>query len=756
LKLFPKNIAQQLDFDHVQQSLSKLCSTTWAKEKALRLAPMEDRKALRTTLQETDELTAVLLSNENYPSAEYESLAGFLPKLQIKGHALREEQFADIRSTCSVYFSQYRHLKNKQERLPSLWERVRFHEPEKYVVEAIDEVLDERGNLRSNASPELAKIRKSLVKSRASADRIFNRMLKKYRDKGYLADFDQSVSENRRVLAIQSGYKGQVQGILHGSSSKQSISFFEPGETVEINNLIADLLDREQEEIKRILRALSAALSPYYRYLERCTHLLNHLDFIRAKALWSHREKCCLPQMLEHPAVELKDAFNPVLRHFNAQKEKPTVPLSVHLHPQKRILVISGPNAGGKSLSLKTVGLLQIMLQSGLLVPVHPASKMGLFTQLMGDIGDSQSIENELSTYSSKLQKMRHFLNAADEQSLLLLDEFGSGSDPELGSALAQVFLERLNSYQSLGIFTTHFNAIKALAAETPGVQNGAMLFDRKTFEPRYKLETGQPGSSYTFEVAQQSGIPKHLIESARGKVQQNTLQVDKLLVQIQDDKIRLEKIKERQNREVEKLNNLQAEQRQTIAKLEEKLSKQTKVNEANDRLLYWGGRFQKLIEAWMEQKTQKDKKAVVARFITMLNQRAGEVEKTESKSHQKQSKAHQQKVARYTQTPVKKGDEIKVLESGMTGTILEQQGSKYKIALGGNLSTLLEREKFVPASAPLGKKPKKKKRKKRFAPSASKKSPAGQSEKPEESTNKAKEKVAPNKGAGLKKKGKP
>jgi DNA mismatch repair protein MutS2 len=722
LKLFPKNLAEQLDFDHIQKSLAKLCSTPWAKTQSLQLAPLENVEELNRTLAETDEVLAILLSQESYPNAEYQDLSDFLPKLQIKGHALREEQFADIRSTCETFYSQHSYLKNKQGRLPGLWAQVQFHEPEKGIVDLIDEVLDERGYMRSNASPELAKIRKSLVKSRAAGDRIFSRALKKYRDKGYLADFDESVSENRRVLAIQSGYKGQVQGILHGSSSKDSISFFEPGETVEINNRIAELLDEEQEEIKRILRALTSALSPFYRYIERCTHLLNHIDFTRAKALWAQRESCCLPQINKGPEVLLRDAFNPVLRTFNKDKGKTTVPLSLHLNATKRILVISGPNAGGKSLSLKTVGLLQIMLQSGLLVPVHHSSRMGLFTQLMGDIGDSQSIENELSTYSSKLQKMRHFLNAADADTLLLIDEFGSGSDPELGSALAQVFLERLNSYQSMGIFTTHFNAIKALAAEIEGVENGAMLFNRQNFEPYYQLEIGQPGSSYTFEVAQRSGIAKHLITEARAKVNQNTLQVDKLLVQIQDDKVRLEKVKNRQQEEVNKLKQLQATQRETITKMEAKLSKQTKVNEENDRLLYWGARFQKLTDAWMDHKTQKDKKDIVARFIALLNQRSGEVEKTETKTHKTQSKAHLQKIAKYTAESIDLGSQVRMLSSGLTGTLLEKQGEKYKVALGGNMTTLVNRKDFVRADAPVGDKPKKKKRKKSFVKKASEK----------------------------------
>lgn len=716
MKLFPADLGSQLDFDHIRKDLAKLCSNPWGKNLSLGLSPLHNRKLLEETLAETDEVLALLLSDENFPSAEYEQLGEFLSKLRIRGNALTEEQFHAIRSTCDVYTYQFRFLEKQKLRLPSLWEKIQFHPVEKKVSEQISAVIDEHGHMRSNASPELARIRKELVKSRASADRVFARALKKFRDKGMLADFDESVSENRRVLAISSSYKGQVQGIFHGSSSKQSIVFIEPGETVEINNRIAELLDDEKQEIKRILRELTATLAPFYEYIKRCTELLNWLDFIRAKAIYAKREECCLPGISEKKEISLKKAYNPVLRYFNQQKERETVPLDLQLDAARRILVISGPNAGGKSLSLKTVGLLQIMLQSGLLVPVHRDSRMSYFSQLFGDIGDAQSIENELSTYSSKLHKMRHFLQDADDDTLLLIDEFGSGSDPELGSAMAQVFLQKLNCFKTFGIFTTHFNAIKAQAAQTEGVENGAMLFDRSTFEPRYLLQIGNPGSSFTFEVAQKSGIGKHLIEEARERVAQNVLEVDQLLVQIQDDKIALENIRKRQEDEVEKLKKLQAEQRDRIAKLEEKLSKQTKLNEEADRLMHFGQRFQKLLDSWMEQKTQKDKKAVVSRFIAMLNQRAGEVEKTEKTTHTKQSKAHLAKVEKYTAAEVKVGDDIRVLDSGITGTIIEKQGDKFKIALGGNLTALMERKKFVPVDAPIGQKPKKKKRKKSFS----------------------------------------
>lgn len=716
LQLYPPDLAQALDFNFIRREVAKFCSNLKTKEQALDLMPITEVDSMKNRIAESDQILALLLSEESFPNAEFPSLDSFISKLSIKGHALREEQFVDIRTTLINYRHLERFIENKKDRLPALWERIQFLPSEKFILEEIDRVLDERGIVRSNASPELNRIRRDLVRKRASADRIFNRVLKKWRDKGYIADFDETVSEDRRVLAIQASYKGQVQGILHGSSNRHSIAFIEPGETVEINNDIAELLEAEKEEIKRILRELSSLIAPYRDHIEQVSEAMLWLDFCRAKALFAQREEACYPEILNTKRIYLKEAYNPVLRHFNKEKKKVTVPLDLDLDSEQRILVISGPNAGGKSLSLKTVGLLQIMLQSGLAVPVHPDSKFCLFDQLLGDIGDAQSIENELSTYSSKLQKMEHFLTYTDSSTLLLVDEFGSGSDPELGSALAQVFLERLNAYGAYGIMTTHFNAIKALAAETEGVVNGAMLFERKTFNPLYELQIGQPGSSYTFEVAQRSGIPKHIIDDARGRVQQNTLEVDKLLVQIQQDKVAIEKVRSAQQRELQKLRKLEKAQEDRIAKLEEKVQKHSRINEEQDRLMYWGQRFNKLVDSWMDQKSQKDKKEIVARFIAMLNQRSGEVQKEEGQSHRKEVKHHQQKLEQYLKEEVKLGMEVRMIDSGIKGQVLEKRGDKYLVALGGNMTSLLEREKFVRADADLGNKPKRKKRNKSFA----------------------------------------
>lgn len=717
MELYPANIYEALDFDFIKTEISHNCFSKSAKEKAANLLPSDQKEEVETQLISTDEILSLLLANETFPSIQFLPITEYAHRLKVRGAVLEEKAFDEIRSTLSGHQHVYDFIKKKKDRLSRLFEQIVEVEPYPWIVNNIDQKIDERAQVRSSASKELSNIRSRLVKSRASADRIFARALKKYRDRGLLADFDETVSENRRVLAIQSSYKGQVQGIFHGSSSKNSIVYIEPGETVEINNEIANLLDDEKQEIRRILKELSAELHPHFSHLLAVESKLVLLDFIRAKAVFAKREDCCVPVIhYSQKEIKLRDAYNPVLKILNRNKGKSTIPLSLNLHHEQRLLVISGPNAGGKSITLKTLGILTIMLQCGIPVPVDPFSEMCIFSKLFVDIGDSQSIENELSTYSSKLQKMRHFLQAADDDTLLLIDEFGSGSDPELGSALAQVFLEKLNSYGVYGIFTTHYNAIKALAARLKGVANAAMLFDKKNFKPEYRLEIGNPGSSYTFEVASQSGIAPHIIKEAREKTAAETLQVDQLLVQLQDDKLQLEKKRNQLNSELAKLRKLENERAATIARLEEKLSKQSRINEENDRLIYWGQRFQKLVESWMDQKGKKDKKEVVSRFIGMLTQRSSEVEKEESKTISKAQSKRDKQINELKQQEVKIGDRVKILETGMTGVITELKKGRYVVALGPNISSTVERERFIPAGVKLENTPSKKNRKKSFS----------------------------------------
>lgn len=716
MELYPPSIYESLDFDFVKKEISKNCFSQGAKMQALDLIPVSDSSTLDFRLGSTDEVLALLQADETFPSIQFLAISSFAQRLKTKGASLEEKAFDEIRSTLLVYQNLHDFLKKRRDRLPLIFAQLSQDEPHPHIVTSINRIIDERAQVKSNASKELSNIRTRLVKSRASADRIFARAVKKYRDRGLLADFDETVSENRRVLAIQSSFKGQVQGILHGSSNKNSIVYVEPGETVEINNEIAHLLDDEKQEIQRILRELSGELHPFTGHLLKVEEKLTLVDFIRAKASFAKREDCCVPRLhYSSKEIKLREAYNPVLKILNRSKGKSTIPLSIDLNNDCRILVISGPNAGGKSITLKTLGILSLMLQSGIPIPVDPQSEMCVFSKILVDIGDSQSIENELSTYSSKLQKMKHFLSVADDESLLLIDEFGSGSDPELGSALAQVFLEKLNSFGVYGIFTTHYNAIKALAAKLDHVANAAMLFDKKNFQPEYQLETGNPGSSYTFEVAEKSGIAHHIIKEAREKTSAETLEVDGLLVQLQDDKLQLQKKRSQLNQELANHRKMEAERKVTISKLEEKLSKQSRQNEENDRLLYWGQRFQKLVDSWMDQKGKKDKKEVVSRFIGILTQRSSEVEKAEVKTISKAQSKRDKQINELKQKEVKLGDRIKILDTGMTGVISEFKKGRYVIALGTNISSTVDREQFIPADVPITNAPQRKKRKKTF-----------------------------------------
>lgn len=743
MNIYPQHLAEQLDFPLVAQWISQLCSNPAAKERALALAPLPNFRQLEEERERSDEITAAVEREGNFPGAAYEPIGGALGKLALSGNFLELEEFAAIRSAVKVYHDLYRHGQLQQDRLPLLHHYLRQQPTEEGILQLINQRLDEHGKLKPNASPELARILSQLAQARVAAQRIFARVLKKFRQKGILADFEESISEDRPVMAIQASYKNQVQGILHGSSARHSISFIEPGETVEVNNRVAQLRQDEKQEIRRILLSLTADLRPWQEWLQAATRKLDDIDFWRAKALFAQREKACYPSLDREARPSWRRAVNPVLRYYNRKNGKNTVPLDLDLYDQSRIVVISGPNAGGKSLALKTVGLLQYMTQCGLPVPVDHRSKLSYFEDLFGDIGDAQSIENELSTYSSKLQKMQYFLKHAQQGSLLLLDEFGSGSDPDLGSALAQVCLEKLSQYGVTAVCTTHFHAIKALAAHLPGVSNAAMLFDQQHFTPQYILEVGSPGSSYTFEVARQSAIPNSIIEAAKERLNGATRELDQLLAEVQTEKDRLRKQGIAQSKELEELRQLQQQQKHTISKLEAKLTKSTRLNEQHNRILYWGERFQKLVEAWLQQKNQKDKKQVVARFIGLLNQRAGELTAHEQKDHQKQVKNHNKKLQKHLEEPLKPGDEVRLLDNKVTGKLLEIKGETYLVALGGSMTAHLQRRQIVKASADIGEKPRPKKRPKKFQPP-----PAQKGDAPSSTTKNSQKKKLPRDGA--------
>lgn len=652
-----------------------------------------------SALEITDQALKQFQRELPLPSPAFEIESGTLSLLGIRGACLQANQFLEIKSLVTVYSGIYGYGHTHRLEAPALGEMVGDDPPLPQIAAAIDKVLEPQGEVKSSASAALSSIRSELARKRVLADRLFARARQRWLDRGFIGDVTETVSDNRRVLAIQAAYKNQVSGILHGSSSKQSLYYLEPAECIEANNEVALLLDEERKEIQRILMALTAQLSIYAPDLDRRKNILVRFDFVRAKALFALRTGAQLPLLSEQAELELREAYNPALWLMNRSKGKPTVPIDLKLDAERRILVISGPNAGGKSVALKTVGLLQCMLQSGLLVPADPRSSFGFFEGIAADIGDSQSIENELSTYSSRLMKMREILAHSASSTLVLIDEFGSGSDPDLGSALAEEVLDRLHDSGAKGVITTHFNRIKALANELEGVVNGSMEFDQENLSPLYRLQIGMPGSSYTFEVAHRSGLSPDLIQSAKQRLGREKVRLDRMLVEIQDERQKIRNQRQALETELRELRKLRKEQQYTIDLLEEKLQRQGAMNEQSSRQLMWGKRFGSLAEEWIRAKTKKDKEAVFERIRSYLGEQTGLLKKESKQQNAREQKKRDEQLEKLKALPIEVGDEVVLVGTRQRGIVEQLRNGKYTVTFG-NIKSTVERDRIAKSEA--------------------------------------------------------
>ncbi len=465
----------------------------------------------------------------------------------------------------------------------------------------------------------------SLYRKRAELRRTFDRIVSKLSKSGYVADIEEAFLNGRRVVALYAEHKRQVKGILHGESDTRRTSYVEPEETIHLNNDIFALENEESREVYRILRELTSRLAAYADLLKTWHDILGEYDFIRAKARLAIDMNGEFPGVIDKAHVHLRDAYHPLLYLYNKEAQKPTIPVQLSLDEKAHILVISGPNAGGKTVTMKTVGLLQLMLQSGLLVPVHPTSTFGIFKQLMIHIGDTQSIEFELSTYSSHLRHMKHFIENASGKTLFFIDELGSGSDPNLGGAFAEVILEELAKKHAFGIVTTHYLNLKVMAGKTAGIVNGAMAFDEKNLQPLYKLIIGKPGSSYTFSIAERIGLDKRLIQRARDLVEQDHFRLDKLLNRAEQD---LQRVQQKE-RELQKLlheNDKLKKEMQVLLDKEkheqqvELLKHQNKVT--TERIAYlkeMERKLKQIIFDWRKAENAEDKKQLMKQLQALL-----------------------------------------------------------------------------------------------------------------------------------------
>lgn len=683
MKFFPESALMQLEFDKVKALLAEHCRTAYAKTKVEQLRIHTRLSYIEPELKQAHEYKILLQNGVYFPNEMVLNLLNELKLLAIPGAVLSEEQFVNIRRLAES-MKQIFHWFDAERKIacPALFSVVSGSYYEKAIVVQIDKVLDEYGNVRDNASDELEKIRTGLIRRRAELRRVFDRVVAKWNKSGYVSDIEEAFLNGRRVIAVHAEYKRQVKGILLGESDSRKTSFIEPEETIELNNEVFALEHEESREVYRILRELTKQLAVYAALLQEYHVIAGEYDFIRAKARFAVDIGGNYPVVHDRAQVQLIQACHPLLYLYNQRSGKPVIPVSVTLDEKSRILVISGPNAGGKTVTLKTVGLLQIMLQSGLLVPVQPHSQMGIFRQLMIHIGDTQSLEFELSTYSSHLKNMKYLIENANGRTLFFIDELGSGSDPHLGGAFAEVILEELARKHAFGIVTTHYLNLKVMANKTPGIVNAAMAFDEKHLLPLYKLIIGKPGSSYTFSIAERIGMDPGLIARAKTMVAEDHFSLDKLLNRAEQDVRRLEHKEKELNKLLKDNERLRKDLEQTMQQEKHRqqialLKEQNKIGE--ERIAYLKDmerRLKQIVFDWRRAESQDDRSALMKQLHAML---------FKQKEKQVKEKNRKKFDVKYIETnqEIKPGIKVRMNQNNQVGIVKEVRDKKAIVQLG-------------------------------------------------------------------------
>jgi DNA mismatch repair protein MutS2 len=680
MKLFPESASHQLEFDKIKELLAVHCRSEYARRRAFELRIHTHKKFIEPQLLQTHEYKLLFENSLYFPDDAVLNLSKELKLLSIEASILSGEQFLQIKKLASAIQQIFRWFSpDRKVAYPSLALIIEQTYFEKTISKLIDEILDEYGIVKDSASEKLASIRMSLYKKRTELKRVFDRIVSKLRKQGYLTDIEESFMNGRKVLAVFAEQKRMVKGILHGESDSRRTSFIEPEETTHLNNDIFSLENEERKEVNIILQKLTSKIRVYHPLLSVYHETIGEYDFIRAKARLALDYHGNLPALHDKAIVNLKNAVHPLLFIYNEKLKKPTIPVNLSLDDKNRILVISGPNAGGKTVTLKTAGLLQMMAQSGLLVSCENDSEFGIFKQLMIHIGDTQSLEFELSTYSSHLINMKYFMENANGKTLFFIDELGSGSDPNLGGAFAEVIMEELAKKHAFGIVTTHYLNLKVMANKVNGIIYGAMAFDEKNLKPLYQLAIGKPGSSYTFSIAERIGLSQNLIARARKLVDENHFSLDKLLnsteqdmQQIQSEKKKLDKLlKENEKLQKEMQHLIQKEKHQQQIEL---LKEQNQINEA--KFVYLKEMDRKLKSILIEWKKTDDKSKVIKMMQALL------FKQPEKQILQKKQKKIDNKYIEINE-PVEVDDKVIMITNRQVGIVTEIRGKKAVVQVG-------------------------------------------------------------------------
>lgn len=691
--IYPQNIEQKIDFQVIRDSLKGCCTSSLGRERVEQMQWLTHYPEIQSLLHRLREMMAILTDPTlNFPKGEIYDLREALSRIRIEGLFLDENDLFSLSKMLSYSAQLERFFATLDKtKYPILSSSLITSSPSNLIT-LIDRVLDRYGKMRDNASPELARIRKEIAASQGSVSRALNAILRQAQAEGILEkDAAPTMREGRLVLPVPPAYKRKIGGIVHDESATGKTVFIEPQQVVEANNRIRELEGEERRERIRILMAITAEIRPEIPAIIATEDYLAEVDFLCAKALFALDIHAIVPEVNNHTHIQWREAYHPVLLLNFRRLGKTVVPLTLTLDKKQRILVISGPNAGGKSVCLKTVALLQYMLQCGLAVPMHESSQMGIFSRLMLDIGDEQSIEDDLSTYSSHLRNMKFFVRNANRHTLLLIDEFGTGTEPLIGGAIAEAVLTHLNEQHAFGVITTHYGNLKHLAERTEGIINGAMLYDRGQLKPLFQLSIGQAGSSFAVEIARQIGLPETIIQRATDIVGEEHIDYDKQLQDIARDKRYWENKRQNIRQREKHLEEKIAHYEEQLASI--KAKKRAILEEANaeaaDILRKSNATIERTIREIKEAKAEKKATQAARQKVETLKT------KVESKTSKSATSSNSNSTANSKQNKVLRDlRDLKLLTSNPAKLIQETNSTKPKM-VSSNVADELRAKKL-------------------------------------------------------------
>lgn len=670
--MISEKVLLDLEFTTVLEQVAEYAISDLGRTKVLEILPISKRTELLKELALVNEYVASFENENRIPNHYFENIEDELHKLGIENSFLEPKSYLKLATSSETVNEQKKFLKKFNVYYPTLFDLSETIEYTDHIIVEVKKIVTPYGEVADNASTTLKQIRKEIGGIRSKIGASFSRALSGAASSGYLADIKETIVDNQRVLAVQAMHRRKVKGSLLGSSKSGNIVYIAPQSTLNFSRELQNLEYEEKQEIIRILKGLSNELRPFVGLLQEYMLFLAHLDVIGSKAKYANAINALLPKIVNTKKIYFKNAYHPILWVKNEAQKVETIPQTLALNNEQQIIVISGPNAGGKSITLKTVGLLQLMLQSGLLIPVDERSETFIFDTILTDIGDNQSIENQLSTYSYRLKNMRHFLRKCTENTLFLIDEFGTGSDPELGGALAEIFLEEFYHKKAFGIITTHYANLKVLANELENVANANMQFNERTLEPLYKLDIGQAGSSFTFEVAQKNGIPFSLINKAKKRVESEKIRLDKTISKLQKERNKLQRTSEglekQRTKGQEHIENLQEKEQ----RIREKLMGFQELYDNNQRMLSLGRKVNELLNKYFQTNNKKE-------LSVNFNKWALSEKTKHLKKHPKPKTKTEKKIAK--EQEAKRKEVIKEVEKEVLKKVVEVRKEKKKEA---------------------------------------------------------------------------